>query len=90
MTRRGEEEEEDFELEGKTTLKCSLCLGPMVNSTATGCGHVFCWKCIADWCNTKVEGDQLKMPSGLTPLEAECPLCRQPTSPSELIVLYNI
>lgn len=42
--------------------RCTLCLGRLKTATLTTCGHVFCWKCVANWCATN---------------EA-CPLCRHP------------
>uniref|UniRef100_A0A0E9WTM6 RING-type E3 ubiquitin transferase n=1 Tax=Anguilla anguilla TaxID=7936 RepID=A0A0E9WTM6_ANGAN len=39
----------------------------------TPCGHLFCWECITEWCNTK----------------AECPLCREKFQPQRLVYLRN-
>lgn len=48
-------------LNGRQARKCTLCLEPMKDPSATTCGHLFCWTCICDWCREK----------------PECPLCRQ-------------
>ena len=50
-------------LNGRQARKCTLCLEPMKDPSATTCGHLFCWVCICDWCREK----------------PECPLCRQQT-----------
>ncbi|THX27762.1 hypothetical protein D6D12_05254 [Aureobasidium pullulans] len=48
-------------IESSQQRKCTLCLEPMRDPSATTCGHVFCWICISDWVREK----------------PECPLCRQ-------------
>jgi peroxin-10 len=54
-----------------STPSCVLCLNPCKAATSTPCGHLFCWRCICDWCNKK----------------AQCPVCRQPASHQTLWIV---
>lgn len=52
---------------------CLLCLEATA-TTATVCGHLFCWKCLSDWLRVK----------------PQCPFCREYVPPSRIIHLMNL
>ena len=54
---------------------CGICMNDRKHPAAPiSCGHVFCWSCIIHW-STRVR--------------PECPLCRAPAKPQDIIALYN-
>ena len=58
-----------------SSSSCGICMNDRKHPAAPiSCGHVFCWSCIIHW-STRVR--------------PECPLCRAPAKPQDIIALYN-
>lgn len=60
-----------FKFIPENSRKCILCLSDMTDPSCAPCGHLYCWKCITNWCGEK----------------EECPLCRQTCRPQHVIPL---
>ncbi|XP_035718898.1 peroxisome biogenesis factor 10-like [Vespa mandarinia] len=52
---------------------CQLCTGA-ISTTATPCGHTFCWPCISNWLRNK----------------PQCPFCRENVPPQRIVYLMNL
>lgn len=69
---------EEDELKKKNLIEseyqCGICLENPNLSTATGCGHIFCWQCI----------------NKALIFKEECPRCRQPCKKKEIVLLTNL
>ena len=58
-----------------TSGTCAICQQPRKNPACpTQCGHVFCWDCLQKW---------------IVSFRAECPVCRTPSRPQDVLPLYN-
>lgn len=55
------------------TSNCVLCLENFKYLSAIPCGHIFCWNCILKW----------------TQSVKRCPICKENTKPSQVILLQN-
>jgi len=52
---------------------CQLCLEATA-TTATPCGHLFCWNCLSEWLRVK----------------PQCPFCREYVLPSRIVHVMNL
>ena len=67
----------------KRCLECPICRSERWD-TVTGCGHLFCTKCIEQWTEVWVEDDE----GYLVLQESRCPTCRAVLLVNELKRVY--
>lgn len=61
-------------------VPCLICYSPEASEpTAAHCGHIFCWKCILQWCTSSMLSDKVPL----------CPLCREKSPIEKLLPLYH-
>jgi peroxin-10 len=59
----------------KKSSTCAICRMPRSHPAApSSCGHVCCWNCLMQWVSV---------------VRPECPLCRSPCRPQDIICLYD-
>lgn len=64
----------DGETRSSSRYECSMCVDCARDASAIPCGHVFCWHCVAGWLRTN----------------RQCPLCRMPCEPQQIVLLRNV
>jgi Ring finger domain len=65
----------DKQHEQQTNLVCTICRMERLHPAApVSCGHVCCWNCLMQWVQN---------------VRPECPLCRAPCRPQEIIALHH-
>jgi peroxin-10 len=61
--------------QSSSTSTCAICRTERSHPAApASCGHVFCWNCLLQWVST---------------VRAQCPLCRAPCRPQDIVPLYH-
>ena len=61
-------------MEKSSKMNCLICLAEPLNAVAIPCGHIFCWKCLNQWINSR---DKI-----------ECPICRNGFEKKDIIRLF--
>jgi peroxin-10 len=70
-----EQQQQQAGVPASATTTCSICRMDRLHPAApSSCGHVFCWSCLIQWVST---------------VRPECPLCRSPCRPQDIIALYD-
>jgi hypothetical protein len=62
-------------MERKNYIECFICMEAAKTPVTSGCGHIFCWKCINQWLSDKETHT--------------CPICKNGIDLNKMIRLYD-
>ena len=79
-------------------LKCPLCMDFMKNLSCAPCGHLYCWKCIIDYCNNNIKTLNnnnnnnfwlLNLQNNNNNNQLKCPVCRKLFNVQNIRAVYK-
>jgi len=89
-TERDDRERDGYGSDDDGVAPCSLCLFPLERPASLPCGHVFCWGCVH---RAAAAGQKRRPGEGSSRSTSrawgECPLCRGPFGPGDLVALHG-